>query len=234
MVLAAGRGERMRPLTDQRPKPLIEVGGKALIDDALDRLAEAGVEQAVVNLSGGGPMLERHLKTRRTPRIVVSREAEPLDTGGGVAGALKALGERPFFVANADVLWRDREDNALARLAARWDGRAMDALLVLVPLARARGYEGPGDFFLEPDGRLRRRAGDEVAPNVFAGLQMLRPELFTGCPGGKFSLNLLYDRAAQAGRLYGLVHAGDWFHVGTPAALAEARRLHASEGAMHG
>ena len=234
MVLAAGRGARARPLTDQGPKPLIEVGEKALIDHVLDRLAEVGVERAVVNLSYRVAMLERHLKTRCVPRIVISREAKALDTGGGVARALELLGQKPFVVVNADVLWRDRRASALERLAASFDGAAMDALLLLVPLARARGYEGRGDFFLEPDGRLRRRAGDAEAPLVFAGVQLLRPELFKGCPRGKFSLNLLYDRAAREGRLYGLVHAGDWFHVGTPAAVADARRLHAREGATHG
>lgn len=229
MVLAAGRGERLRPLTDRLPKPLVAVAGKALIDHALDRLAAAGVARAVVNVWHLGEMIERHLAPRTRPAITISRERDLLDTGGGVANALGDLGADAFYVLNSDVLWRDAGEGALARLAAAWDAAAMDALLLVVPVARALGYEGRGDFHLDPGGGLRRRGSGARAPYVFTGVQMLHPGLFDGSPAGAFSLNLLYDRALAAGRLAGLAHAGDWLHLGSRAGLAEAeRRLTAS------
>ena len=224
MVLAAGRGDRLRPLTDTCPKPLVAVAGKALVDHALDRLAAAGVERAVVNAWYLAELVERHLTGRERPAIVVSREDELLDTGGGVARALDELGDAPFYVVNSDVVWRDAAAGALERLAAAWDDALCDALLLLVPAAGAAGYDGRGDFHLDPRGELRRRGAGETAPFAFAGVQMLHPRLFDGCPKGAFSLNLLYDRARVAGRLHGLVHDGDWLHVGTPTGLAEAER----------
>ena len=224
MVLAAGRGERLRPLPDNAPKPLVAVAGKALLDHALDRLATAGVGCAVVNVWYQAERVERHLVGRERPTIVVSREDDLLDTGGGVAHALAELGGEPFYVVNADALWRDAGEGALERLATAWNEAAMDALLLLVATARAVGYEGVGDFHLGARGGLRRRRANETAPFVFAGVQILHRRLFDGCPKGAFSLNLLYDRAQAAGRLYGLVHEGDWLHVGTPAGLAEAER----------
>ena len=219
MVLAAGRGERMRPLTERLPKPLIEVGGKAMLDWALDHIAAAGVAEAVVNLHHLGDRIEGHLKGRARPRVVFSREAELLDTGGGVTAALAHLGPDPFYVLNGDVVWLDGLQPALQRLALAWDEGRMDAVLLLQPVADAYGYEGRGDFVMDSVGRLRRRREREVAPFVFAGVQLLHPRLFKGAPEGAFSLNLLYDRAMENARLWGLRHDGRWFHVGTPEAL---------------
>jgi MurNAc alpha-1-phosphate uridylyltransferase len=231
MVLAAGRGERMRPLTDHTPKPMIEVEGQPIIDRILDRLAEAGVEDVVVNLHHMGDVLERHLEGRVAPRLAFSREAERLETGGGVRKALPLLGPDPFFVLNGDVVWLDGKTPALARLAAAWDDRTMDALLLVQPTVRAGGYDGPGDFALCPLGRLRRRRDLEIVPYVFAGVQILHPRLFAGAPDGRFSLNLLYDRAERAERLAGLRHDGAWFHVGTPEQLAAANDAIVHHGA---
>jgi len=228
MVLAAGRGERLRPLTDDRPKPLVDVGGKALIDHALDKLAAAGVARAAVNVSYKGDMIERHLAGRARPAIVISREARRLETGGGIAKALGALGPDPFYVVNGDLLWRDRAVPALARLAAAWDDARWDALLLLVPLAAASGYQGRGDFERAADGRLSRRAADRDAPYVFAGVQLVHPRLFAERPEGAFSINILYDAAIARGRLGGVVHDGDWMHVGDPAGLAAAEKRLAS------
>ena len=216
MVLAAGKGLRLRPITLSRPKPLVEVGGQTMLDGVLDRLAEAGVAEAVVNAHYLGQMIESHLQGRTRPRIHLSHEEALLETGGGVKKALPLLGEEPFFVINGDILWRDGKVPALRRLAEAWDGARMDALLLLQPTATAVGYEGLGDFVMDQLGRLRRREEGEVAPFLFAGLQILSPGLFAGTPDGPFSLNLIYDRARAAGRLYGLRHDGAWYHVGTP------------------
>ena len=219
MVLAAGRGERMRPLTDTRPKPLIAVGGHAMLDRALDALGRAGVEAAVVNLHYLGEMVAGHLAARTRPRLHLSREATLLDTGGGVTAALAHLGRDPFFVVNGDVVWTDGPKPALSRLAASFDPARMDALLLLVRREAAVGFDGAGDFYVEADGRAVRRGARASAPFVFGGLQVLTPALFAEAPPGAFSLNLLYDRAAQRGRLFGLVHDGHWLHVGTPQGL---------------
>jgi N-acetyl-alpha-D-muramate 1-phosphate uridylyltransferase len=216
MVLAAGKGLRLRPITLSRPKPLVEVGGQTMLDGVLDRLAAAGVAEAVVNAHYLGQMIESHLQGRTRPRIHLSHEEALLETGGGVKKALPLLGEEPFFVINGDILWRDGKVPALRRLAEAWDGARMDALLLLQPTATAVGYEGLGDFVMDQLGRLRRREEGEVAPFLFAGLQILSPGLFAGTPDGPFSLNLIYDRALAAGRLYGLRHDGAWYHVGTP------------------
>ena len=221
MVLAAGRGERMRPLTDRLPKPLVEVHGKAMLDRALDRLAAVGVEQVVVNLYHLGGLIETHLAGRTRPGIVFSRETELLNTGGGVRAALGWLGEAAFYVVNGDVVWLDGLTPTLVRLAAAWDETRMDALLLLHPTTFAFGYDGPGDFFMDPLGLLRRRGEREVTPFLFAGVQILHPRLFDSTPEGRFSLNLVYDKAAAAGRLWGLRHDGEWFHVGTPEALRQ-------------
>ena len=227
MVLAAGRGERMRPLTDSRPKPLIEVQGQAMLDRVLDRLAAAGVERAVVNAHHLGEQIAERVAGRARPAVTLSPEAALLDTGGGVVKALPLLGPAPFFVANGDVVWLDGLVPALERLAAAWNEGLMDALLLLHPAVDAFGYDGPGDFMMGPTGLLRRRREREVAPFVFAGLQILHPRLFAGAPEGAFSLNLLYDKAAEAERLWGLRHDGRWFHVGTPDALGQV------EDALH-
>ncbi|MGF1608069.1 MAG: nucleotidyltransferase family protein [Kiloniellales bacterium] len=230
MLLAAGRGERMRPITDSLPKPLVEVCGKAMLDHALDRLEAAGVQEVVINLCHLGAMIEAHLAGRTRPRIVFSPEETMLETGGGVRRALPLLGAEAFIVANADMLWLDGRTPALQRLAAMWDDAHMDALLLLHPTAYALGYYGAGDFIMDPLGQLRRRGEREIAPFVFAGIQILHPRLFAGVPEGRFSLNTIYDKAQEAGRLWGLRHDGDWFHIGTPQALSEAeealRHLH--------
>lgn len=223
MVLAAGLGTRMRPYNGQIPKPLVEIGGKSLIDYPLDGLAAAGVERVVVNVHYLADALERHLASRRGPRIVISDErAALLDTGGGIAKALPQLGEAPFFLANSDTLWRDAEKPNFTRLAETFNADAMDALLLLAATAESIGYAGPGDYAIAPDGRLRRRAVDETVPFVYAGAAILSPALFTGAPAGAFPLTLLFDRAAAKGRLFGLRLEGTWMHVGTPEAVAAA------------
>jgi len=216
MVLAAGKGVRLRPITLSKPKPLVSVDGRPMLDMVLDRLAEIGIEEVVVNTHHLGHMVEGHVQNRLRPRIRISREELLLETGGGVKKALPFLGERPFFVLNGDVVWRDGKVPTLLRLAQAWDDRSMDALLLLHPTASAVGYEGSGDFVMDQLGRLRRRRENEIAPFLFAGLQILRPTLFADTPEDPFSLNLLYDRALAAGRLYGLRHDGTWYHVGTP------------------
>ncbi len=222
MVLAAGLGTRLRPLTDTLPKPLVSVAGQTLLDWALDRLADAGVERAVVNLHHLGDKIEAHLKDRARPTIAFSRETERLETGGGIARALPMLGAGPFFAVNADVLWLNGPGDALDRLARHWNDETMDGLLLLHETVFAFGYDGDGDFFVDADGRLKRRPEREPAPYLFTGVQILHPRLFKDAPAGMFSLNVLYDRAIEQGRLYGLIHDGEWFHVGTAGGLAEA------------
>lgn len=222
MVLTAGLGTRMRPLTDRLPKPLIEVAGRSMLDRVLDLLADAGVRRCVVNLHYKGEMIRRHLARRPPPpETIYSEEAERLETGGGVARALPLLGVEPFFVCNGDTVILNGATPALGRLAAAWDGERMDALLLMQRTASAYGYDGVGDFFLDPVGVPRRRREREVAPLLFAGVQILHPRLFEDAPSGAFSLNRLFDRALSSGRLYGIVHDGAWYHVGTPEALAE-------------
>jgi MurNAc alpha-1-phosphate uridylyltransferase len=223
MVLAAGKGVRMRPLTDKIPKPLVAVGGKPLIDHVLDRLAEAGVETAVVNVHYLADQIENHLAGRRAPKIVISDErGELLDTGGGVVKALPVLGAAPFFHLNADNIWIDGVKPNLLRLAAAFDPGRMDALLLLAATSGSVGYGGRGDFTMAPDGQLARRRERNVAPFVYAGVAILHPALFSTAPPGAFSLNLLFDRAIEAGRFYGLRLEGVWMHVGTPEAIAAA------------
>ena len=223
MVLAAGKGARMRPLTDKVPKPLVAVGGKPLLDHVLNRLAEAGVETAVVNVHYLADQIEHYLIGWQTPRIVISDERDALlDTGGGVVKALPVLGAAPFFHVNADTIWIDGVKPNLLQLAATFDPGRMDALLLLAVTSGSVGYAGRGDFTMAPDGRLARRREREVVPFVYAGVAILNPALFSTAPPGAFSLNLLFDRAIEAGRLYGLRLDGVWMHVGTPEAIAAA------------
>ena len=219
MALAAGLGTRMRPLTETRPKALIEVASRSLLDRALDRLDAAGIERVVVNLHHLAATIEGHLATRRAPAVVFSREDVLLETGGGVAKALPLLGNAPFFVTSTDVIWLDGAMPALDRLAAAWNNARMDALLMIYPVPGALGYGGSGDFLLGDDGRLRRRPAGGTAPYLFTTVQILHPRLFDGVDVGVYSLNVLYDRAIAAGRLFGLVHDGIWAHVGTPEVL---------------
>jgi len=222
MVLAAGLGTRLRPLTDGLPKPLVEVAGQPLICHALDRLAADGVEHAVVNLHHKPAMIEAALASRERPRIEFSRETELLETGGGVRRALPLLGES-FFVVNGDVYWLDGFATALSRLARLFDGKRMDAALLMQRTVSAVGYDGIGDYFLDPLGAPRRRGEREVAPYIFAGIQILHRRLFDGVEDTTFSLKRLYDRAEDAGRLGAIIHDGEWFHIGTPAGLEATR-----------
>lgn len=222
MVLAAGLGTRMRPITDSVPKPLVEIGGRTLLDHAIDRLALAGVERVVVNLHYKAEMVEARLAARAHPRIELSREDELLETGGGVLRALPLLDDW-FFVVNADVFWLDGRDAALVRLAAGCDPDRMDAVLLFQRTAGAIGYDGNGDYFLDPLGVPRRRGEREIAPFLFSGIQLLHRRLFDGVAERRFSLNRLYDRAESAGRLHAVVHDGEWYHIGTPDGLAATR-----------
>ena len=232
MVLAAGLGKRMRPHSGPLPKPLVEVAGKALIDYVLDRLAEAGVERAVVNVHYRAEAIERHLAGRTQPQIVISDErADLLETGGGIVKALPLLGEAPFVVVNSDTLWIDGVKPNLIRLADAFDPARMDALLLLAPTAESIGYSGRGDFRMAAGGELTRLAERDVAPFVYAGAGVLSPALFADAPKGAFSLTRLFDRAADAERLFGLRLEGVWMHVGTPEAVAEAEAAMAASAA---
>jgi MurNAc alpha-1-phosphate uridylyltransferase len=223
MVLAAGLGKRMRPLTDMRPKALVEVMGRALIDHALDRLAALGVAATVVNIHHFAQALEAHLTLRKTPGVIISDERrELLDTGGGIVQALPLLGTAPFLLVNSDSLWIEGANSNLERLARHFDPVRMDALLMLAPAGDSIGYDGRGDYNLAADGRLQRRASAENAPFVYAGGAMIAPALFAGAPENAFPLSLLFDRAEQRGRLFGLTLQGTFLHVGTPAAIALA------------
>jgi len=223
MVLAAGLGTRMRPYNGHIPKPLVAVGGKSLIDYGLDRLADAGVERAVVNVHHLADAIERHLASRTKPRIVISNErGELLGTGGGIAKALPQLDAAPFFLVNSDTLWLDGVKPNFLRLAESFDPQGMDALLLLAPTTGSLGYEGRGDYAMLADGRLRRRGGQEVVPFIYAGAAILTPALFAGAPAGEFPLTLLFDRAGEQGRLFGLRLEGTWMHVGTPEAVTAA------------
>jgi len=223
MVLAAGLGTRMRPLTDGKPKPLVQVAGKPLLDHVLDKLAAAEVETVVVNVHYLADQIEKHVAGRKSPRVVISDErAAILDTGGGIVKALPHLGSGPFFHMNSDTLWLEGVTPNLSRLAVQFDVSGMDILLLLASTATSIGYEGRGDFNMAPDGRLSRRAERQVAPFVYAGAAVLSPAIFADAPKGAFSLNRLFDRAAEAGRLYGLRLDGTWMHVGTPAAIQAA------------
>jgi N-acetyl-alpha-D-muramate 1-phosphate uridylyltransferase len=222
MVLAAGLGTRMRPISDTMPKPLVEIAGQTLLDHAIDRLALVGVERIVVNVHYKAEMVIARLAARDHPRIEISREDELLETGGGVARALPLLGEC-FFVVNSDVLWLDGKDHALSRLAAAFDPARMDAVLLFQRTTDAVGYEGSGDYFLDSLGVPRRRGEREIAPYLFSGVQLLHRRLFDGVTERRFSLNLLYDRAERAGRLTAIVHDGEWYHIGTPDGLDATR-----------
>jgi len=232
MVLAAGLGARMRPLTETTPKPLVEVCGQPLIDHVLDRLAAAEVETAVVNLHHLADRVADHLAGRDRPRVVLSDEREYLlETGGGIAKALPLLGPDPFYALNSDSFWIEGPKPNLDWLAASWDGERMDALLMLAPTVLAVGYNGLGDFTMDRHGRLNRRTQRQVAPFVYAGAAILAPALFNDAPEGAFSLNLLFDRAEKAGRLFGIRMDGLWLHVGTVAAISEAEQTLAASAA---
>lgn len=225
MVLAAGLGTRMRAFSDEVPKPLVPLAGKPLIDHVLDRLAEAGVENAVVNVHHMADQIEAHLAGRESPAIEISDERDALlDTGGGVARALPLLGDKPFFIHNSDSVWIEGPTPCLERLAGAWNADAMDVLLLLAPVTATLGYDGRGDFQMDANGQVFRRTAGQLAPFVFAGVSIAHPRLFDDCPEDAFSLNVVWDRAIDAGRAYGLRHEGQWMHVGTPEAVRDAEQ----------
>lgn len=228
MVMAAGLGKRMRPLTATRPKPLVEVAGKTLIDHTMNHLRTAGVKRAVVNVHYLADQMEAHLKARvKDMEVVISDErAQLLETGGGIVHARALIGDKPFLCVNSDNLWIDGPIDAIRQLAAAWDESKMDALLLLVPLARANCHKGQGDFRLDAFGRItERRKPGRLAPFVYIGVSILSPSLIRDWPEGAFSTNLFFNRALEAGRLWGVVHQGLWFDVGTPAAVGEAEAV---------
>ena len=221
MVMAAGLGKRMRPLTATRPKPLVEVAGRTLLDHTLDRLRAAGVKRAVVNVHYLADALEAHLKRKvKDIEIIVSDERDQLlETGGGLVKALPLIGDDPFLVVNSDNLWIDGPVDTLRTLAERWDDATMDALLLLVPQSRANCHKGSGDFHMDAAGRIARRKPGRVAPFVYTGIQIVSHRLLRDAPDGAFSTNILWDRAIAEDRAFGLAHQGLWFDVGTPPAI---------------
>ena len=232
MVLAAGLGTRMRTLTDAIPKPLVPLAGKPLLDHVLDRLKSAGVEKVVVNVHYMADQIEAHLSGRTAPQIVISDERDMLlDTGGGVARALPMLGEDTFFINNSDSVWIESAAPCLEQMARAWNPDMMDTLLLLAPIHDTLGYQGRGDFDMNKDGLVSRLDEGEEVPFVFTGVSLARKSLFEGCPEGKFSLNVLWDRSIARGRVYGMRLEGAWMHVGTPEAVREAgERLHHGNG----
>jgi MurNAc alpha-1-phosphate uridylyltransferase len=225
MIMAAGFGQRMRPLTNGKPKPLVEVAGKPLIDYGIERLAEAGCDLAVVNVHYLPDQIEAWARRKASPRIVISDERqELLDTGGGIIKALPILGDEPFFVVNSDSIWIDEGKPALERLIARWDDQRMDCLLLLCHPKRTIGYDGHGDFLMDAEGRLTGRPAKGETGLAYIGAYLVHPRLFANVRLPKFSMNLLWDRAIAQKRLYGIEHEGQWLHVGTPDAIPLAER----------
>jgi MurNAc alpha-1-phosphate uridylyltransferase len=224
MVLAAGLGKRMRPITDAMPKPLVRIAGKTLLDWGLDSLAAAGVDKAVVNVHYFPEQIVAHLAPRAAPKIVISDESgQLLDSAGGIVRALPDLGERPFYILNADTFWIDDGPANLGRLARAWDAGSMDILLMLAGLDQATGHSGGTDFTIAPDGVLHRAKGDP-AGLIYAGAAILHPRIFEGAPAGPHSLNAYFDAAIAAGRLYGMPMRGSWITVGTPDAIVPAEK----------
>jgi N-acetyl-alpha-D-muramate 1-phosphate uridylyltransferase len=227
MVMAAGLGKRMRPLTATRPKPLVEVAGTTLLDHVLGHLAEGGVKRAVVNVHYLADALEAHLaKAAVGLDIIISDERKMLlETGGGLIRARDLITDDPFLCVNTDNYWVDGPVNALRLIASHWDDAKMDALLLVIPLARAQNHDGRGDFLMDPLGRISRRLTGRIAPYVWTGIQMLSKRLLIDPPAEKFSTNIFWDRAIAAGRAYGVVHQGMWFDVGTPSAIPKTEAI---------
>jgi MurNAc alpha-1-phosphate uridylyltransferase len=223
MILAAGLGTRMGPLTTDKPKPLVEIHGRTLLDHVIDRMVLGGVNFLVVNVHYKAEMMKAHLAGRKDVSIQICDETDAiLDTGGAVANALPLFRGEPFFTQNSDSLWVEGMGRALSRMQERWDPEKMDALMLLAPCATSIGYDGPGDFEMDSGGLLSRRAEMKLAPFVWTGLQIVHPRLFDGAPSGRFSINPLWDRAIENERLYGVRLDGVWIHVGTPEAKSEA------------
>jgi len=234
MIMGAGLGLRMRPLTDDRPKPLVTVGGKTLIDHSIDRLVAAGVTLVVVNVHYKAEMLRAHLAKRHDVKIVFSDETEKLlDTGGGVVKAMPHFGEAPFFIINSDSIWIENGAPVLSSMLAEWNESRMDGLLLLADMKTALGYEGTGDFALKSDSHLIRARDAQAGDGVFAypGIQIAHPRMFTDAPEGAFSTNIMWDRAIAGRRLFGTVMDGAWIHVGTPQAREEAEATLAAQSA---
>ncbi|MEH6629641.1 MAG: nucleotidyltransferase family protein [Halopseudomonas aestusnigri] len=225
MVLAAGFGKRMRPLTDTTPKPLVPVLGTPMLETILDKLKASGFNRIVVNAFYLKDQIRNYLESKGDAALIYSEENTILETGGGVTFALPKLGDKPFVVVNGDVCWLDGVEPALQRLVDQWDEEKMEALLLLQPTSSAVGYEGSGDFTMNSDGYLARRGESDNAPFVYAGIQILHPKLFQEVPNGAFSLNYVFDKALAKRRLCGLEHDGEWFHVGTPEGLAEVEGI---------
>lgn len=225
MVLAAGLGTRMRPLTDQIPKPMVRLRGRPLIDHVLDRIAAAGISRAVVNVHHFPQAIETHLAHRDAPKIEISDErGEVLDTGGGIVKALPKLGKTPFLIHNSDSVWIEGVGSNLDRLIKAWDPGRMDTLMLLALGSASLGYDGPGDFEMDAAGLVKRRTPRKIAPFVFTGVSIAHPRLFDGAPKGSFSLNAVWDRAIERDRVYGIRLEGTWMHVGTPQALDDAEK----------
>lgn len=220
MVMAAGMGKRMRPLTAAQPKPLVRVAGKPLIDHALDRLGDAGISRAVVNVHYLADALEAHVEARATPKVIVSDERDALlETGGGMIKAKEHLPD-PFYCLNSDNIWLNGPRDAFRDLSERWNAEEMDALLLVVPHARAANFRGAGDFYMDGRGLLSRRQPGRIAPFIYTGIQLVSHRLLRDAPDGKFSTNILWNRSIEEGRLFGLAFNGLWFEVGTPQAIA--------------
>ena len=225
MVFAAGLGKRMRPITETMPKPLVKIAGRTMIDHMLDRFAEIGVKRAIVNVHYLADQLERHLAGRKTPEIVISDEREKLlDQGGGIKKVLPLIGERPFFICNTDAIWLEGARSNLARLRERWDADVMDILLLVAASVTSVGVDWAGDFLMDAEGRLTRRSEGEVAPFVYAGVGIIKPQLFADVKEDVFRLAPYFFAAAESERLFGQRLDGQWLHVGTPAAVEEAER----------
>jgi MurNAc alpha-1-phosphate uridylyltransferase len=236
MVLAAGLGLRLRPITNKTPKPLVKVANRTLLDHTLDRLFDVGVERVVVNIHHLAAQVERHLSNRNDMEIIISSEAgDLLETGGGVKKALRYFNNMPFFISNADVLWLNGPLPALGRMVERWNKDEMDVLLMIHSTVEAYGYNGNGDFEADTIGKLSRKQEREITPYLFTGVQIVQPSIFENTPKGAFSLNVIYNKAMEADRLFGLVHDGEWFHIGTRDGLAQANNYMSQRysGARH-
>jgi N-acetyl-alpha-D-muramate 1-phosphate uridylyltransferase len=228
IVLAAGFGKRMLPLTERIPKPLLVISGKSVLDRTVGSLLDSGVERVVINAAHLGEKIASFVDERGDDRVVLSAEDQPLETGGGVVKALPLLGGEPFYVINGDSVWVDGMKSPLLRLAESWDPARMDVLLMLMPIARVPNFSGRGDFTMDQDGRLERRQEAVVAPYAYMGLSIINPALLDGAPDGAFSLNWLYDRASETERLFGVPHDGLWYHISTPEDLEIARERFAN------
>ncbi len=230
MVLAAGLGTRMRPLTLERPKPLVEVAGRTMVDHCLDKLADAGIARAVVNVHHFPGMVKDHLQARTAPAVSISDESEQLlETGGGMVNALPLLAADPFFCINSDNLWVDGPQDVFRQLSTAWKPKAMDALLLLVPHTRAANHKGKGDFHMDGAGRISLRRSGRIAPFIYSGIQLVSQRLLRDAPLGPFGTMLLWKRAMAEGRLYGVSHLGLWYEVGSPEAIAPTE-----EALLHG